>query len=346
MRASSPLSIMPRRIWSSQTLVPAAVSAASRSLTWVTLMPLLAPFEDGAGALGDGLAGEPEVLVEDLRGRGGAEALHRRRRRRGRRPSGASRSGWPPRRRRGRGPRAAGRRRGRPASCSANRSRHGIETSRTRMPSASSSFAASLAMWTSEPVAIRISSASPPSVSRSTYAPRSIASSGTAAGSHTGRPWRRERERRRPVGLAQRVAPRERGLVEAGRADDVEVRRRAQRDELLDRLVRRAVLADADRVVREHERRRDAHDRREPDRALHVVAEDQEAGAVGAQARQHEAVDDRPHRVLADAEVQVAPAVLAGLDDLAVLSFASWTLGWSNGLMPSAQPATAVANSA
>ena len=31
MRASSPLSIMPRRIWSSQTLVPAAVSAASRS---------------------------------------------------------------------------------------------------------------------------------------------------------------------------------------------------------------------------------------------------------------------------------------------------------------------------
>ena len=31
IRASSPLSIIPRRIWSSQTLVPAAVSAASRS---------------------------------------------------------------------------------------------------------------------------------------------------------------------------------------------------------------------------------------------------------------------------------------------------------------------------
>ena len=28
-----------------------------------------------------------------------------------------------------------------------------------------------------------------------------------------------------------------------------------------------------------------------------------------------------------------------------MLSFASWTLGWSNGLIPSAQPATAVANS-
>ena len=37
---------------------------------------------------------------------------------------------------------------------------------------------------------MRISSGSPPSLSRSTYAPRSIASSGTAAGSHTGRPWR------------------------------------------------------------------------------------------------------------------------------------------------------------
>ena len=37
MRASSPLSIMPRRIWSSQTLVPAAVSAASRS--FMTSLP-------------------------------------------------------------------------------------------------------------------------------------------------------------------------------------------------------------------------------------------------------------------------------------------------------------------
>ena len=51
------------------------------------------------------------------------------------------------------------------------------------------------------------------------------------------------------------------------------------------------------------------HDRGEPDRALHVVAEDQEAGAERAEAAQREAVDDRAHAVLADAEVQVAPAV-------------------------------------
>ena len=132
-------------------------------------------------------------------------------------------------------------------------------------------------------------------------------------------PLARQRERRRPVGLAQRVPPRERGLVVAGRTHDVDVGRRAQRDQLLDRLVRRPVLADADRVVREHERRRDAHDRREPDRGLHVVAEDQEAGAVGAEAGQRQAVDDRAHRVLADAEVQVAPAVLAGLDAAAAV---------------------------
>ena len=129
----------------------------------------------------------------------------------------------------------------------------------------------------------------------------------------------RQREHRRPVGCPCGVAPREGGLVEAGGPDDVEVGRRPQRHELLDRLVRRAVLPHADRVVREDERGRDVHDRGQPDRALHVVREDQEAGAVGAEARQREAVDDRAHRVLANAEVQVAPAVVPGLDAVGAL---------------------------
>ena len=123
-----------------------------------------------------------------------------------------------------------------------------------------------------------------------------------------------ERERGRPVRLAQRVAPGERGLVEARGPHHVEVGRRPQRHELLDRLVGRAVLPHADRVVREDERRRDPHDRRQADRALHVVAEDQEAGAEGAEPGQRQPVDHGAHRVLADAEVEVAPAVLAGLD--------------------------------
>ena len=44
----------------------------------------------------------------------------------------------------------------------------GIDTTRTLTPSASSCSAASIASETSEPVAIRISSGSPPSASRST----------------------------------------------------------------------------------------------------------------------------------------------------------------------------------
>src|SRR5215208_101984 len=46
MRCSSPESIVDLRIWSSQTLVPAEVSAARRSLTCCTLMAC-APFPFG-----------------------------------------------------------------------------------------------------------------------------------------------------------------------------------------------------------------------------------------------------------------------------------------------------------
>ena len=47
--------------------------------------------------------------------------------------------------------------------------------------------------------------------------------------------------------------PRGDGLVGVGRADDLQLRDGPQRGELLDRLVCRAVLADADGVVRPHE---------------------------------------------------------------------------------------------
>ena len=83
---------------------------------------------------------------------------------------------------------------------------------------------------------------------------------------------------------------------------------RAQRQELLDGLVRRAVLAHADRVVREDVDDRDLHDRGQADRRAAVVAEDQEARAVGPDLRQRQAVEDRAHGVLADAEMEVAAA--------------------------------------
>ena len=83
--------------------------------------------------------------------------------------------------------------------------------------------------------------------------------------------------------------------------------------QVLDRLVGRAVLAEADRVVRPHVGDRQLHQRGQPDRRPHVVAEDQEGAAVrpGA-AVQRDAVEDRAHGVLADAEVQRAAVGVAG----------------------------------
>ena len=53
----------------------------------------------------------------------------------------------------------------------------------------------------------------------------------------------------RPVGVVEDGAPGDRGLVGVTRADDVQARDGAQRGQVLDRLVGRAVLAEADRVV-------------------------------------------------------------------------------------------------
>ena len=55
----------------------------------------------------------------------------------------------------------------------------------------------------------------------------------------------RERDAGRAA-ATQDLGPRLRGLVGVGRADDGQARHRPQRGEVLDRLVRRAVLAEAD----------------------------------------------------------------------------------------------------
>src|SRR5918912_896187 len=81
-RPSSPHSISPRRIWSSHTLVPAAVRAASRSLTAVTPIasslssPCLEPLDQRLPALDDALRGQAEVLVDVLVRPGRAERGH------------------------------------------------------------------------------------------------------------------------------------------------------------------------------------------------------------------------------------------------------------------------------
>ena len=84
------------------------------------------------------------------------------------------------------------------------------------------------------------------------------------------------------------------------------LRDEAQARRVLDRLVRRAVLAEADRIVREDEDRAQLHQRRHAQRVARVVGEREEGADVRDEAAvQREAVGDRAHRELAHAEVDV-----------------------------------------
>ena len=134
-----------------------------------------------------------------------------------------------------------------------------------------------------------------------------------------GRPWRLSTSAHGPVVLLERELPRQRRLVGVGRAHHVHVRRGAQVGQLLDRLVGRAVLAQADRVVGEDVDHRQVHQRRQAHRALHVVEEVEERGAERAQPVAVEPVHDRAHAVLAHAVVHVAPGVVVARDRAAVV---------------------------
>src|SRR5262249_51579957 len=83
-------------------------------------------------------------------------------------------------------------------------------------------------------------------------------------------------------------------LVGIGRPEHDHPGNRAQADELLDRLMRGAVFAQADRIVREHMKRRKLHQCREPQRWPHIVAEDEKGRAECAQIAQHESVHRGP----------------------------------------------------
>ena len=125
----------------------------------------------------------------------------------------------------------------------------------------------------------------------------------------------REDEHGRLVVELHDVAPGLGDLVRVGGAEHEESRHRAQRRELLDRLVGRAVLADPDRVVREDVDHGDLHQRREPDRAARVVREDEEARperAAASRAPARSTIGGGGE--LADAEVEVAAAALGGLE--------------------------------
>ncbi len=72
-------------------------------------------------------------------------------------------------------------------------------------------------------------------------------------------------------------APRFDGLIGIGGTEGDETGDRAQRCKLLDRLMRRAIFADADRIVREDVNDGNLHQRAEPDCGAGIVAEDQKS---------------------------------------------------------------------
>ena len=91
----------------------------------------------------------------------------------------------------------------------------------------------------------------------------------------------RQRQADRPASSRDGQRPRGDRLVGIARPDEPQVRDRTERRVVLDRLVRRAVLAQPDRVVRPDVEDVQVGQRREADRPAHVVAERQERAAVG-----------------------------------------------------------------
>src|SRR5215471_13480136 len=83
---------------------------------------------------------------------------------------------------------------------------------------------------------------------------------------------------------------------------------------MLDGLMGWAVFAITHGVVSEDKDGRELHQRREPDRWPRVVAEDEEGRTESAEFRQREPVHNGGHGMLADAEMQVFPCRVIGLE--------------------------------
>ena len=186
-------------------------------------------------------------------------------------------------------------------------------------PSAASCSAAPTQSCTSEPVPISTSSGpSAPSSSTRTYAPRATPCRARSAVFVQHRHvLAAEHDRGRAV-VVEVDAPCLGGLVRVGRPDHPEARHRADRGELLDRLVRRPVLADADRVVRPDEGHLVPGERGDAHGAAHVVAEHEERAAERQQAAGGHPVHDGAHAVLADPEVDLAATEVVRADDAGV----------------------------
>ncbi len=110
------------------------------------------------------------------------------------------------------------------------------------------------------------------------------------------------------------------GLDRVGRAEDQQVGDGAQRGQVLDRLVGRAVLAQADGVVGHHVDDPGLHQRAQADGRAAVVGEGQEGARIGDDAAvQGHAVHGRGHAELAHAVVDVTAGVVGRVERLHAL---------------------------
>ena len=92
-------------------------------------------------------------------------------------------------------------------------------------------------------------------------------------------------QRGRPIVAPQRAASQaNRSLHRVARPPDFHIGNEAQARRVLYRLVRGAVLAEPDRVVRKHVDHPHAHQRRKANRVARIVGEDEERAAVGNEA--------------------------------------------------------------
>ena len=127
-----------------------------------------------------------------------------------------------------------------------------------------------------------------------------------------GTSWREKASRLGRSALSQRDLPAFRRLHAVGGAHHQQVGNGAQRRQMLDRLVGRAVLAHADGIMRHHEDDADAHQRGEADRRAAIIGEHQEGAAIGNDAAmQRHAVHRRRHAMLADAVMDIAAGEIA-----------------------------------
>ena len=130
---------------------------------------------------------------------------------------------------------------------------------------------------------------------------------GLGGGAH-GEVLTRQGDAGRLIVTAQDLRPGRGGLVGVPGAHHGQAGDGAQRRQVLDGLVRGAVLADPDGVVGPHEDRADPHECRQAHGRAHVVGEHHEGAPVGAgEPVQGDPVEDRAHGVLAHTEVEGAP---------------------------------------